>query len=299
MTAPISDNAGKEDKIPDVSGASSGNDVISSDHSYISKATENPEEDENIHASDKHFRETNLMTDEEQPDENPVNYEDDKTEDEATTGKTYYYKYFKPYSHDYRRLRMEEECQCPKGVLHSTKCTWYDPDTIYILDTQGDLSPSEQAAQQKIYHQYLDTFNNQPEQCGCGTTAKIAYIGHHTGCIEFQCVHERESFEVLLAILKKRRKVTFSGHTNIQTKRLRLETMNENQPKAKEIPSNLSLPNSTTDSLSMLADTALNSANYTQSNALPNSLSELVEDGNDCPCNDEDDEEMAALEDAD
>ena len=67
----------------------------------------------------------------------------------------------------------------------------------------------------------------------------------------------------------------------------------------RESPYNLSLPSSTTDSLSMLADTALNSANSTQSNALPNSLPELVEDGTDCPCNDEDDEEMPALEDAD
>ena len=29
--------------------------------------------------------------------------------------KTFYYKYFRPYSHDYRRLRMEEDCQCPQN----------------------------------------------------------------------------------------------------------------------------------------------------------------------------------------
>ena len=91
--------------------------------------------------------------------------------------KTFYYKYFKPYSHDYRRLRMEEECQCPRGKIHSTKCTWYHPDTIYILDTKGDLSTSEQAAQQKIYHIYLNTLNSPPENCGCGTAAEIAYMG--------------------------------------------------------------------------------------------------------------------------
>ena len=159
--------------------------------------------------------------------------------------------------------------------------------------------PVNKLPNRKIYHQYLETLNNQPEQCGCGTAAEIAYMGHHTECIEFQYIHERESFEVLFAILKKRRKVTFSGHTNIQTKRPRLDTMNENQPDAKGTPYNLSLPSSTTDSLSMLADTALNSANSTQSNTLPNSLPELVEDGTDCPCNDEDDEEMPALEDAD
>ena len=31
------------------------------------------------------------------------------------TDKTFYYKYFRPYSHDYRRLTMEEDCQCPKS----------------------------------------------------------------------------------------------------------------------------------------------------------------------------------------
>ena len=74
--------------------------------------------------------------------------------------KTFYYKYFRPYSHDYRRLRMEEECQCPKGELHSTKCEWYEPNIIYILDTQGDISASEEAAQQKIYHMYLNSTQN-------------------------------------------------------------------------------------------------------------------------------------------
>ena len=36
-------------------------------------------------------------------------------------------------------------------------------------------------------------------------------MGHNTGCVEFQYIHERESYEVFLAILKKRKKVTFSG----------------------------------------------------------------------------------------
>ena len=35
-----------------------------------------------------------------------------------------------------------------------------NPDTIYILDTQDELSPSEQAAQQKIYKLYLE--NSKP-----------------------------------------------------------------------------------------------------------------------------------------
>ena len=53
--------------------------------------------------------------------------------------KTFYYKYFRPYSLDYRRLRMEEDCQCPQTDPPSTKCEWYDPDIIYILETQGDI----------------------------------------------------------------------------------------------------------------------------------------------------------------
>ena len=60
--------------------------------------------------------------------------------------KNSYYKHFRPFSHDYRRLRMEEECQCPKTELHSTKCEWYHSEVIYILDTQTELSASEQAA---------------------------------------------------------------------------------------------------------------------------------------------------------
>ena len=40
--------------------------------------------------------------------------------------KTFYYKYFKPCSHDYRRLRMEEDCSCSETDPHNTNCEWYD-----------------------------------------------------------------------------------------------------------------------------------------------------------------------------
>ena len=53
--------------------------------------------------------------------------------------KTFYYKYFRPYSHDYRRLRMEEDCQCLQTEPHDTRCEWYDPNIIYILEAQGDI----------------------------------------------------------------------------------------------------------------------------------------------------------------
>ena len=80
---------------------------------------------------------------------------------------------------------MKSECQCPRGKMHHSNCPWYNPDIIYILDTKGDLSTSEQAAQQKIYSMYQNTTNNPPEICGCGTAAEIAYMGHNTGCVEF------------------------------------------------------------------------------------------------------------------
>ena len=54
------------------------------------------------------------------------------------------------------------------------------------LIVQEDLSPSELAAQQKIYNIYQNTIHNTPEHCGCGTAAEIAYMGHNTGCFEFQ-----------------------------------------------------------------------------------------------------------------
>ena len=79
---------------------------------------------------------------------------------------------------------MEEDCQCPQTEPHSTKCEWYDPNIIYILETQGDLSASEEAAQVKIYDLYMSSLNSTHksiEYCGCGTAAEIAYMGHHTG----------------------------------------------------------------------------------------------------------------------
>ena len=221
--------------------------------------------------------------------------------------KTFYYKYFRPYSHDYRRLRMEEECQCPKGELHSTKCEWYEPNIIYILDTQGDIPASEEAAQQKIYHMYLNSTQNPPEYCGCGTAAEIAYMGHNTGCNEFQYIHERESYEVLLAILKKRKKVSFTGcpfsknkRPRLQSPKLDAETKDDSEeipvvqktPRAKEVPSNLS--QESPDSFPLLADTAESASNAALPNTQPSnpptnppkSLPDLIAkpvDGVDCP----------------
>ena len=114
------------------------------------------------------------------------------------------------------------KCHCPRGKMCHKQCPWYNPNTIYIIDFQ-DLSPSELAAQQKIYNIYQNTIHNPPEHCGCGTAAEIAYMGHSTGCVEFQYINERESYEVPLAILKKKKKVSFSRGTSNQSTRPRLK----------------------------------------------------------------------------
>ena len=78
---------------------------------------------------------------------------------------------------------------------------------------------------------YQNTTNNAPENCGCGTAAAIAYMGHNTGCLEFKQINERESYEVLLAVLKKRKKVTFADDSDRETKRPRLDSTVENADK--------------------------------------------------------------------
>ena len=161
---------------------------------------------------------------------------------------------------------------------------------------------------------YQNTLNNPPESCGCGTPAEIAYMGHNTGCIEFLHIHEREPYEVLLAVLKKRKKVTFLDDVLIETKKPRLAStmITEDRedvkheilevqkvPKAKEIQPNLS--QTSTDALLVLDDTALSTSHITQPYNPPKSLPDLVTepvDEADCP-GAEDIEEMPPLEDID
>ena len=127
-------------------------------------------------------------------------------------GKTYSFRYFKTYRFDWRLLLNHPngepvECKCPRGRLHSQQCPWYHPDVINVPDIRNNLSKSEQAVQGKIYDMYQNTQNDQQELCGCGTAAEIAYLGHKSTCEEFQWIHERSSYEMLLAISKKRKKV--------------------------------------------------------------------------------------------
>ena len=121
----------------------------------------------------------------------------------------YYFRYFKPYIYGHRLLTMGHDCGCQPRRLHKTSCSWYDSDNIYIIDTNANLSISEKAGQQKIYKIYMETLNNLPDECGCGTQASIAYMGHSTSCDGSKHIQERESHEVLLAILNKKKKLSF------------------------------------------------------------------------------------------
>ena len=167
------------------------------------------------------------------PDDAPMNLEVDTKEDKSrnslgtpkkknrgiwlyctsSTGKLYAFKYFKAYPYDHRMLVKDDygepiRCHYPEGKIHHVQCPWYHPDVIYIVDFQEDLSSIELSAQQKIYNIYQNTIHYPPEHCGCGIAAEIAYMGHTTGCFKFKYIHERESYEVLLAILQKTEKVT-------------------------------------------------------------------------------------------
>ena len=219
-------------------------------------------------------------------------------------GKTYSFRYFKAYKFDWRLLinhpNVEPmECKCPRGRLHSQQCPWYHPDVINVPDIGNTLSTSEQAAQGKIYDMYhQNTQNGQQELCGCGTAAEIAYLGHKSTCEEFQWIHERSSCEMLLAILKKRKKVTLFENFQQQHKRPRLQSPNNSGTKEKITKDakidvhmdNPSTPTTASSSLAVLAEVA-------QSHSSQSSLPDLIGEQNggaDCPC--EDDEEMPPLE---
>ena len=75
-----------------------------------------------------------------------------------------------------------------------------------------------------------NTQNGQQELCGCGTAAEIAYLGHKSTCEEFQWIHERSSYEMLLAILKKRKEVTLFENIK-QDKRPRLQSTSDSSNK--------------------------------------------------------------------
>ena len=236
--------------------------------------------------------------------------EEEKPTVDNEKGKTSCYKYFRPYKYDWRLLLTNDngesiECTCPRAKIHDKQCVWYNPNYINIPDARNDLSISEKAAQGIIYELYQNTQNGQQESCGCGTAAEIAYLGHKSTCEEFQWIHERSSYEWLLAVLKKRKKATLFDNIQQQHKRPRLQSpngngKNEDIPKDTKAdvntdnPSTSTTPATATNSLAVLAE-------MSQSHSSQSSLSDLIDEQNggtggaDCPFT----EEMPPLEDAD
>ena len=124
------------------------------------------------------------------------------------------------------------ECKCPRGRLHSQQCPWYHPEVINVPDIGNNLSTSEHAAQGKIYDMYhQNPQNGQQEIYGCGTAADIAYLCHKSTCEEFQRIHERSSYEMLSAVLKKRKKLTLFENIYQQNKRPRLQSTSDSSNK--------------------------------------------------------------------
>ena len=172
------------------------------------------------------------------------------------------------------------DAHAQQARIHDKKCVWYNPNYINIPDTRNDLSISGKAAQGKIYVLYQNTQNRQQEPCGCGTAAEIAYMGHKSTCEQFQWIHERSSYEWLLANLQKRKKVTLFDNIQQQHKRPRLQFpsgngKNEDIPKDTKIdvnmdnPSTSATPTIATNSLAVLAEVA-------QSHSSQSSLSDLI-----------------------
>ena len=129
-----------------------------------------------------------------------------------------------------------------------------------MIETRAGLPISEKAAQQKIYKIYMETLNNLPDECGCGTPASISYMGHSTGCSEFKDIHERESHEVLLAIFNKKKKLAFGDETDINPTRANFDVQADadaDTPQVTTIPcakeTTSELKNSSPQALSMLA----------------------------------------------
>ena len=61
--------------------------------------------------------------------------EEEKPAVDNEKGKTYCYKYFRPYKYDWRLLLTNDngesiECTCPRARIHDKKCVWYNPTTL-------------------------------------------------------------------------------------------------------------------------------------------------------------------------
>ena len=170
-----------------------------------------------------------------------------------------------------------------------------NPNYINIPDTRNDLSISEKAAQGKIYDMYHhNSQNGQQEPCGCGTAAEIAYMGHKSTCEEFQWIHERSSYEWLLANLEKRMKVSLFDNIQQQHKRPRLQSPsgyseNEDIPKDTKADVNMANPSTSTAAPTAATNSLAVLAEMGQSHLSQSSLPDLIDEQNggtggvDCP----------------
>ena len=132
-------------------------------------------------------------------------------------------------------------------------------------------------------------------------------MGHKSTCEQFQWIHERSSYEILLASLQKRKKVIPFENIQQQHKKPRLQSpsgLGTNEDITKDTkadvnmdnPSTSTTPTTAINSLAVLAEVA---QFHTSQSCLPDLIGEKNggNGGADCPC--EDDEEMPPLEDAD
>ena len=191
---------------------------------------------------------------------------------------------------------MGHDCGCQPRRLHKTSCSWHDSDNIYIVETHTYLSISEKAAQQKIYKIYMETLNNLPEDCGCGTQASISYMGHSTSCDDFKHIHERESHEVLLAILNKKKKLSFDAEFEIPINADAVVADTDQVvpiPDAKEATSELN--NSSPQAMSTLARNVTSVTKLPNNPPNPSSITDIPLMNEEKPGEKPEDEEMLPL----
>ena len=215
----------------------------------------------------------------------------------------YYFRYFKSYKYDHRLLEMGHDCGCLPRRLHKTSCSCYDDNSICLIDTQADLSISEKTAQHKIYKIYMETLNNLPDECGCGTLASIFYMGHSTSCDDFKHVHERESHEVLLAILNKKKKLSFDAefyprHQNYEVQ-VDADAVVAETNQVKPIPDAKKtfpeLNNSSLQAMSMVAKNVTSVTNLPNNPPNPSSITDIPLMNEEKPGEKPEDEEMLPL----
>ena len=151
----------------------------------------------------------------------------------------------------------------------------------------------------------MKTLNNLPDEHGCGTQASISYMGHSTSCDEFKHIHERESHEVLLAILNKKKKLPFSVETEFDPTKQNsdvpinadADVADTNQvvpiPCAKEATSELN--NSSPQAISMLAKNVTSIQNPLNNPPNPTSLTDIPLLNEEKPGEKSEDEEMPPL----